>query len=186
VDDDAERTWLERAAGSDAAAWQAELGVEHDVTGLRAEANVLRYRPAPLTVRTVPGAAPVELLRVLLAAEATGTPVRVSLDATLSNAFKALHSRATRTGLKRLAAVVTRAETDAQFLADVRATGVARVRLVGEGPEADALADALWAPGLAVLTGPVLATGRRELLGMLREQAVSRTRHRFGHLPPDD
>src|SRR5699024_3248939 len=32
--DAAERTWLERAARSDAAAWAAELGREHDLTGL--------------------------------------------------------------------------------------------------------------------------------------------------------
>jgi len=36
---------------------------------------------------------------------------------------------------------------------------------------------------VAVVCGPVLATGRRELLGVLREQATSRTLHRFGHLP---
>jgi len=28
----------------------------------------------------------------------------------------------------------------------------------------------------------VLASGRRELLTVVREQAVSRTRHRFGHV----
>src|SRR5699024_5550492 len=68
-----QRTWLERAAGSDAAAWDAELGRERDLTGLRAEWNAFRYRPAALMVRTVPGTAPVELLRVLIAAEAAGT-----------------------------------------------------------------------------------------------------------------
>lgn len=36
-----------------------------------------------------------------------------------------------------------------------------------------------------LLTGEVLASGRRELLPFLREQVVSRTLHRFGHLPPD-
>ena len=40
----------------------------------------------------------------------------------------------------------------------------------------------LAAEDVTVLAGPVLATGRRELLTVLREQAVSRTRHRFGHL----
>jgi RHH-type proline utilization regulon transcriptional repressor/proline dehydrogenase/delta 1-pyrroline-5-carboxylate dehydrogenase len=29
---------------------------------------------------------------------------------------------------------------------------------------------------------PVLADGRRELLSVLREQAISVTRHRFGHV----
>ncbi len=51
------------------------------------------------------------------------------------------------------------------------------------GPGAGALLDALWSPQVTVLDGPVLATGRRELLAVTREQAVSRTRHRFGHLP---
>src|SRR5690606_19479335 len=59
VTDDAERTWLERAVGSDAAAWEAEVGQEQDHTGLRAEANIFRYRPVPVLVRTVPGVAPV-------------------------------------------------------------------------------------------------------------------------------
>ncbi|HLT83560.1 MAG TPA: aldehyde dehydrogenase family protein, partial [Phototrophicaceae bacterium] len=183
VGGDAERTWLERAAGSDAAAWEAELGREHDLTGLRAESNVLRYRTVPVTVRTVPGATPVELVRVLLAAEAAGTPVRVSLDPVTSRALRALRGPDAHAGLRRLGRVVTRAETTEAFLADVRATGVERVRVVGEGPEADALADALWSPAVTVLAGPVLPAGRRELLGMLREQAISRTRHRFGHLP---
>ncbi len=183
VSDDDERTWLERAAGSDAAAWEAELGRARDHTGLRAEANIFRYRPAPLMVRTVAGTAPVELLRVLLAAEAAGTEVRVSLDPVTSAALKSLHARQTRTGLRRLARHVTRGETDEEFLAHVRSTGVERVRILGEGPAADSLADALWSPQVSVLTGPVLATGRRELLGMLREQAISRTLHRFGHLP---
>jgi len=33
-----------------------------------------------------------------------------------------------------------------------------------------------------VLDGPVLASAERELLTVLREQAVSRTLHRFGHV----
>ena len=37
-----------------------------------------------------------------------------------------------------------------------------------------------------VLSQPVVASGRRELLCMLREQAVSRTRHRYGHLHARD
>jgi len=183
VTDDAERTWLERAVGSDAAAWEAEVGQEQDHTGLRAEANIFRYRPVPVLVRTVPGVAPVELVRVLLAALAAGTPVRVSLDPVTSATLKALDGPQARAGLRRLARHVVRGETDAELLDRVRAEGVERVRVVGEGPAADALVDALWSPAVSVVAGPVLATGRRELLAMLREQAVSRTLHRFGHLP---
>ena len=183
VPDDAERTWLEQAARSDAAAWEAELAHEQDHTGLRAEANVFRYRRVPVLVRTVTGAAPVELLRVLLAGVAAGTPVRVSLDPVTSATLKALDAPDTRPGLRRLARHVERGETDAELLDRVRSQGGERVRVVGEGPAADALVDVLWSPRVSVVAGPVLATGRRELLGMLREQAVSRTLHRFGHLP---
>ena len=34
---------------------------------------------------------------------------------------------------------------------------------------------------VTVLDHPVLASARRELLSVLREQTVTRTRHRFGH-----
>jgi RHH-type proline utilization regulon transcriptional repressor/proline dehydrogenase/delta 1-pyrroline-5-carboxylate dehydrogenase len=55
------------------------------------------------------------------------------------------------------------------------------VRVVGD-------ATALWPATLeadadvTLLAGQVLASGRRELLTVLREQAISRTMHRFGHL----
>ncbi|TNC18444.1 aldehyde dehydrogenase family protein [Georgenia sp. 311] len=175
-----ERAWLARAAGSDAAALAAELGAPRDLTGLRAESDVLRYRPAPLTVRTVPGARHVDLLRVVVAARAAGVPVDVSLDPVTSASLTALRGPDAHPGLRRLSGHVTRAESDADFLRHVHDT--ARVRVVGEGPAADALVTELW-PQVCVIGGPVLATGRRELLGVLREQAVSRTLHRFGHLP---
>ncbi|UNX54905.1 bifunctional proline dehydrogenase/L-glutamate gamma-semialdehyde dehydrogenase [Georgenia sp. TF02-10] len=183
--DDGDRAWLRAAVGSDALAWAEELGVEHDESGLAVEANVFRYRPAPLTVRTVPGARAAELFRVLLAAQRAGTPVRVSLDLATSAALKALDGPATRAGLRRLAGVVDRGEDDAAFVRRVRAAAVDRIRVVGEGSAADRLADELTSARTTVLTGPVLATGRREMLTVLREQAISRTLHRFGHLPAE-
>jgi len=51
------------------------------------------------------------------------------------------------------------------------------------GDDGMSLLRELAGENVTVLAGPVLATGRRELLSVLREQAVSRTRHRFGHLP---
>ena len=36
--------------------------------------------------------------------------------------------------------------------------------------------------GASLVDAPVLADGRRELLSVLREQAISVTRHRFGHV----
>ena len=38
---------------------------------------------------------------------------------------------------------------------------------------------------VTVLDHPVSAAAQRELLTVVREQAISRTLHRFGHLPPE-
>lgn len=175
---DDERAWLDAAAGSDAAAWADELGRALDRTGLAVERNVLRYRPVPrLVVRAGEDARPVEVLRLVLAAELTGTPLRLSLAPAL----------APRLAAPRVDALVEAVETAEQFAARARAGGVrgGRVRLVGDR-EAPALTrDLATVEGVTALAGPVLATGRRELLGLLREQAISRTLHRFGHLPPE-
>ncbi|WP_127126775.1 bifunctional proline dehydrogenase/L-glutamate gamma-semialdehyde dehydrogenase [Georgenia sp. SYP-B2076] len=186
VTSQADRSWLRAAVASDAAAWTAELGREVDATGLRAEENTFRYRPLPeLTVRAGAGASAVELVRVLLAAELAGTPARVSLDPDLSAELKALDATGepARAGLRRLTSVVDAVEGADQLVARVRAGDVTgRLRVIGD--EARVLPGALADAGVTVLAQPVLATGRRELLTVLREQALSRTRHRFGHLPP--
>ncbi|GAA4432221.1 proline dehydrogenase family protein [Georgenia halophila] len=188
VTSQADRSWLRAAVGSDAAAWDAVFGVEADESGLSVEANVFRYRPVPVTVRTVPGAAVVELVRVLLAAELAGSPVSLSLDPETSAALKALSPSGenARAGLRRLGELDTLAEPTEDFVERIRRRPVDRVRVVGVGLEAEEIADALTSPAVSVLAGPVLATGRREMLTVLREQAISRTLHRFGHVPPED
>ncbi|MCL3862832.1 bifunctional proline dehydrogenase/L-glutamate gamma-semialdehyde dehydrogenase [Actinotalea sp. K2] len=148
--------WLAWAEADDQRWWDRELGGEHDPSGLHSEANVLRYRPVPhLTVRVTQDARDREVRRVLAAAALAGVPVTVS---------RASH------------------EDDATFAARVRSGAVSgRVRVIGT---AAGLRDA--AAGrvgeVTVLDGPVLASGRRELLTVLREQAISRTLHRFGHV----
>jgi RHH-type proline utilization regulon transcriptional repressor/proline dehydrogenase/delta 1-pyrroline-5-carboxylate dehydrogenase len=182
---DAARAWLRAAAGSDAAAWAGELGAEVDRTGLKVESNVLRHRPLPeLTVRAGAGAEVAEVVRVLLAASLAGTTARVSLDPVLWADVRggATDERA-RAGLARLEEHVGAVESTGQFAGRVRAGTVrGRVRVVGD--ESATLPGELAAEDVTVLAQPVLATGRRELLTVLREQAVSRTLHRFGHLPP--
>jgi RHH-type proline utilization regulon transcriptional repressor/proline dehydrogenase/delta 1-pyrroline-5-carboxylate dehydrogenase len=56
-----------------------------------------------------------------------------------------------------------------------------RVRVVGAAPGLrEAAAERVG--DVTVLDAPVLLSGRRELLTVLREQAISRTMHRFGHV----
>ncbi|WP_407341703.1 bifunctional proline dehydrogenase/L-glutamate gamma-semialdehyde dehydrogenase [Pengzhenrongella phosphoraccumulans] len=148
--------WLAWAAADDARWWQDEFGAEHDPSGLRVEANVLRYRPIPhMTVRVGAGAVEREVTRVLAAASRAGVPV------TLSRA---------------------EVEADDAFAARVREGRVGgRIRVVGQAPGLREAARTRVGE-VTVLDAPVLASGRRELLTMLREQSISQTRHRFGHV----
>ncbi|TWS18016.1 aldehyde dehydrogenase family protein [Tsukamurella asaccharolytica] len=157
--------WLHAAAASDARAWDAEFGVEHDPTGLASETNVFRYRPLPqLEVRVGAGARPRDLVRLQLAAARTGT----RLDITVSPEAPSMP----------FDAPVRTAQAYADGLA--RRSEPARIRVLGE-PESE-VAAAAARQGHSLLRGPVLLSGRRELLSVLREQAVSTTRHRYGHL----
>ncbi|PJI94211.1 bifunctional proline dehydrogenase/L-glutamate gamma-semialdehyde dehydrogenase [Luteimicrobium subarcticum] len=148
--------WLAWAAADDARAWTGRFSREHDPSGLRAESNVLRYRPVEhLTVRVGDGALPVEVDRVRHAARTAGVTVTVSdVD----------HERHT------------------SFAARVREGKVTgRIRVIGAAPGLrDAAAERVGA--VTVLDQRVVASGERELLTVVREQAVSRTRHRYGHL----
>jgi RHH-type transcriptional regulator, proline utilization regulon repressor / proline dehydrogenase / delta 1-pyrroline-5-carboxylate dehydrogenase len=71
-------------------------------------------------------------------------------------------------------------ESDAAFTASLPSLAGIRVRHIGPAPSA--LAAAAWDAGVDLIAGPVLQSGRLEMLPHLREQAVSRTRHRFGNL----
>ncbi|SDQ39537.1 L-proline dehydrogenase [Tsukamurella pulmonis] len=157
--------WLHAAAASDQRAWDAEFGVEHDPTGLASEANVFRYRPLPhLEVRVGAEARPRDLVRLQLAAARTGT----RLDVTASPDAPPLP----------FDAPVHAAQEYADGLA--RRAEPVRIRVLGT-PEPE-VAAAAAAHGHSVLRGQVLLSGRRELLSVLREQAVSTTLHRYGHL----
>jgi RHH-type proline utilization regulon transcriptional repressor/proline dehydrogenase/delta 1-pyrroline-5-carboxylate dehydrogenase len=82
---------LDDAEASFARWWAQEFGVEHDPTGLRAEGNVLRYRPYPhgVLLRVGAGVTEREVEVALLAAKTVDTGVVLSLaddedDATLA------------------------------------------------------------------------------------------------------
>ncbi len=154
LDDDA---WLAWAQRDDARRW-AELGTPQDPSGLASEENALRRRPVPhLTVRAGADARERDVRRVLTAARTVGVPVSVS--------------RAD-------------AETDEAFASRVAHGAVSgRIRVVGTAPGLRAAAAGRTGE-VTVLDAPVVASAARELLTVLREQAVSRTRHRFGHVDP--
>lgn len=179
-DDDV--AWLLRAVASDAHAWRSELGREEDRSGLAVESNVLRYRPLPeVTVRASADARWVEVVRVLLAAELVRTPVRLSIHPALAAALPAVRDAAGLAARRSLAGDLVGEASDEEFARWLAGgEGRSRVRVIGDAAPLRAAA----AEGSAtLLVGPVLAAGRRELLTVVREQAVSWSRHRFGQLP---
>ncbi|MXZ52244.1 MAG: aldehyde dehydrogenase family protein [Acidimicrobiaceae bacterium] len=146
--------WLAAAQASDEAAWQAEFGIEHDPTGLFCESNVLRYRPlARVALRTEPGATPRDIERVRAAAHRCGVSLIESHPA---------------------------AETSAEFATRLSSLDVLRVRVVGTCSRE--LRAAANEAGIHIADDPVTAEGRIELLHYLREQAISRTTHRYGNV----
>lgn len=163
------RAMLDAALASDALAWEQEIGVEHDRTGLTVESNVFRYRPVPrVVVRAGADASVAEVVRLVAAATLTGTPALVSAHPDLRLPGSLGHVQ-----------VVTASDEDFVAGAVQQAGPAGRVRVVGTTPAALA---GLAPTALTVIDGPVLANGRRELLTFVREQAISRTRHRFGHV----
>ncbi|OYN90860.1 proline dehydrogenase family protein [Parenemella sanctibonifatiensis] len=153
---------LRLAAESDDLAWRDHFS-PRDVTGLAAEANVLRHLPAAVTVRAADGAELGDLLRVALAAVRAGATVDYSVaDESLAAALRA--------------AGTVRVESDQAATRTTRC----RLRLVGATPQTPRPNSV----DVAVWDGPVTLAGRVELLPFLQEQAVSLTAHRFGNPDP--
>ena len=155
--------WLEVAVASDEYWWQHEFAVEHDPSGLAVESNVFRYRPRPeIVVRAPEGVDPVATVRVAAAALRAGSGVRVSSAVPVHLDIDVV------------------VESDAAFTASLPSLGGARVRHIGPAPAA--LHAAAWNAEVDLVDGVVPQNGRIEMLAHLREQSVSRTRHRFGNV----
>lgn len=165
--------WLEAAKASDRD-HLAGLLAPRDVQDLHGEINVLRHLPLPVLVRGAAGTSAAELERVLHAAATAGAPVEVSL------ADPALLAVAVAAGQEPGA---VRVEYAAAFAGRIAGLDQHRVRVIGEVDDALRAAHAERVE-VALFTGPVLASGRVELLPFLREQAISATAHRYGNPLP--
>ncbi|WP_459612554.1 proline dehydrogenase family protein [Corynebacterium urogenitale] len=178
----ADHVWLRRAAESDAHAMSTEFGIEHDKTALVVESNVFRYKPLlePLRVRVHADASARDILRLKLGAAATGTELDISAAHEVAENFGELGA-------------AMRIISDADFAEEVSTAQSVRVRALGSrgddagaesegGSIPDELYKAAAMSGSVILDQDVLPDGRRELLPMLLEQAVSTTEHRFGYI----
>ena len=157
-------TWLHRAVELDAVAWRSEFGIDHDRTALASERNIFRYRPllTPLSVRLGEGWELRDVLRLHLGSVLTGTELEFTSPVETESVWP-----------------IT-VQSDEDFEAELADRPSSRVRALGTVPES--LYQAAADNGSVIIDGPVLADGRRELLHLLLEQAVSVTSHRFGVL----
>lgn len=176
--EDEQKVWLRRAVADDARLWAEEFGINKDVSSVGVERNVFRYLPVPVCeIRDVGGAAE-HLVRSAAAGYRAGAVVTVSLPPGVSTQV--------HTALKAVGARVLE-EPMAQWCERLASMGAVRVRLIGDdgGAARTALAQATQgSPEVAVYAGPMVSSGRIEMLPFLREQAVAITAHRFGN--PDN
>ncbi|NQU38081.1 MAG: proline dehydrogenase family protein [Actinobacteria bacterium] len=164
--------WLHRCANSDAVAVRDEFGRCHDISGLEVERNVFRYVPVrqPVVIRLAAGGTVAELVRVIAAALAAGSPIVVSTEVDLPTGIVQACQDA-GVGVVQESAPQWRTRMVDPAVTRIRAVGVTREELLRS---ADGRVD------LAVWDGPVTEAGRVEMLPFLSEQAVSITAHRFG------
>jgi RHH-type proline utilization regulon transcriptional repressor/proline dehydrogenase/delta 1-pyrroline-5-carboxylate dehydrogenase len=139
--------------------WAEHFSVGHDPTGLFCEANVFRYRP---------------LDRIALRVEATA---EADVDVVAVERVR----RAARLCGVEVIESDARHESVEAFAGRLPELGVDRVRVAG-GRVDRAVRRVANEHGIHLADGPVTGSGRIELQHYVREQAVSRTLHRFGNL----
>jgi RHH-type proline utilization regulon transcriptional repressor/proline dehydrogenase/delta 1-pyrroline-5-carboxylate dehydrogenase len=143
------------AAASYEQAWTEHFATGHDFTGLRSESNVLRHVPVRhVLVRAGGDTPPGAVDAARRAAAVCGVTVTVSMAAE---------------------------ESYSQLIGRV-GDGLPIDRLRGLTDIGDDLARACHARDIAVDRSPVSANGLLELPHWLREQAISRTLHRYGSI----
>jgi RHH-type proline utilization regulon transcriptional repressor/proline dehydrogenase/delta 1-pyrroline-5-carboxylate dehydrogenase len=177
--DTAQRERLGVGACSYGEAYAQEFGVEHDPSGVLGERNVLRYRPCEgLLVRAAAGAELTDVLLALVAGRTVGARITLSIAPELATEVPWLS--AVRWDGTDITLIVEATHALAKRLPSAR---VQRLRCVGNVEWA--VAYVAENADVAVLTHPVLLTGRVELLAYVREQSVTTRFHRFGNLAPE-
>jgi RHH-type proline utilization regulon transcriptional repressor/proline dehydrogenase/delta 1-pyrroline-5-carboxylate dehydrogenase len=175
-----DEAFILRSLASDHEAWSTRFGVSLDPSGLEPERNVLRYRPATVTIRSASFVPVADIVRVCAAGARAGATMHLSVSEALPDPVLAL-MRATPDGGGSLASYVC--ETERSFAARMSVNLPERIRLLG-GP-ADSLSVELdGAPEVAIYADEVTESGRVEMLPFVTEQALSITAHRFGAPDP--
>ena len=142
--------------------WARDFAAPADPTGLRAERNILRYRPLP------------EVVTVRCALEESGEALRYALSAA------AVAGVSVEVSVAELVAGAKSGEDDDALCARIDRGDVERLRVLGAC--STAVLDAAHRAGVPVDRSPVVRHPRLELLRWVREQSVSETMHRHGRI----
>jgi len=158
---------LNAAAGSDAWWMAHEFGIGHDPSALDCETNLFRYRPfARCLIRATESTDDTALARMILAASAAGVKVEVSLSGDRPFA---------------VSGVPLRRESEAELARRLATAGYGVLRAPSPGP---VLSAAAVEAGVRLVGHAPVWSGKMELPGFFREQAISETRHRHGSVLP--
>ncbi|WP_246120194.1 bifunctional proline dehydrogenase/L-glutamate gamma-semialdehyde dehydrogenase [Blastopirellula retiformator] len=136
-------------------AWDEYFSQEHDPSHLESESNVFRYRPAGGVLLRLPSEDEATIARAKLAAQITGAPLEISIASQ---------------------------EPDADFIARLSREGQRFEFLRTVGEVNDTVLAAMHEAGLNWIDAPLTANGYVELRYWLREQAITRTLHRYGQI----
>lgn len=160
-----------RAAAASQSKWyHDEFGVEHDPSNIYGESNIFRYVPVKGVLFRAEGQSDEDIAIAILAANRVGVPLEISLSEP-------------RKWLDSLPMVAVVQETE-ESLVKRLPTDASRFGFLRMPGATTAVFEAANEQSLPVLTTPVLANGRLELLRYFREQAISETIHRYGNIIP--
>ena len=138
--------------------WKRYFSKRHDPSPVQGQDNDLVYVPErQMALRIQEGDKPVDIFRVLAAALTCGTKLDISSSMPIQG-------------------IQTTIESEEAFIQRIKKGEIRRLRLLQQPSKA------LAAPGCTVLSNPVLANGRIELLTYLREVSFSVDYHRYGNL----
>lgn len=174
IDLSAEQLGLWTASVANYTYWWRRMSQDRDPTKVIGQDNVFRYVPRKgITLRVKEHSSPLDVLRVCAAALTCGA------ELSISGSTRALQS-ASFQWIELISVLPVVEEEDEAFLERVRTKKIERIRVVKEPSEALLLAAAESATH--IVSEPVLANGRYELLHYLREVSLSIDYHRYGNL----
>ena len=157
-----------------------EFSQDHDHFLLVGQDNFRRYRPfRAVRVRVHPQDSPFDLFARVCAAHMAGSQVTVSAPRNFTSPALKLLEEITQSWAGAIEFVE---ETDGELAGIMREHQTDRVRCAAADRVSPLVLEASGESGVCVVSRPVLANGRVELLWYLQEQSLSIDYHRYGNL----